>query len=123
MLGLVLHELTTNAAKHGALCAAEGRIEVAWRVVDGARLSLAWRERGGPEVNPRSRRGFGSRLLEEAVSYELQGRASLVLAPEGARYEVVAPLAELIDPAAALDRGGTSPRPAGCARTREGAPE
>jgi hypothetical protein len=57
------------------------------------------------------------------VSYELQGRASLVLAPEGARYEVVAPLAELIDPAAALDRGGTSPRPAGCARTREGAPE
>jgi PAS domain S-box-containing protein len=123
MLGLVLHELTTNAAKHGALCAAEGRIEVAWRVVDGARLSLAWRERGGPEVNPRSRRGFGSRLLEEAVSYELQGRASLVLAPEGACYEVDAPLAELIDPTVTLERGGASPRPEGRARTREGARE
>jgi two-component sensor histidine kinase len=92
-------------------------------VVDGARLSLAWRERGGPEVNPRSRRGFGSRLLEEAVSYELQGRASLVLAPEGACYEVDAPLAELIDPTVTLERGGASPRPEGRARTREGARE
>ena len=123
ILGLVLHELTTNAAKHGALGAAEGRIELAWRVIDGARFWLAWRERGGPEVNAKARRGFGSRLLEEAVSYELQGQASLELAPEGARYEITAPLQELIDPTAMLDRGGASPLPAGSARTRSGAPE
>jgi PAS domain S-box-containing protein len=119
ILGLVLHELTTNAAKHGAPGAPEGRVELTWRVVDGARFSLSWRERGGPKINPRTvRRGFGSRLLEEAVSYELQGRAALDLARDGARYELTAPLKELVEPAVMLER--TSPRPAGSARTREG---
>jgi two-component sensor histidine kinase len=123
ILGLVLHELTTNAAKHGALGAAEGRIDLSWRVPDGDRFCLAWHERGGPEVDPKARRGFGSRLLEEAVSYELRGEASLELAPEGARYELTAPLQELVEPTALLDCGGASPLPAGSAHTRSGTPE
>ena len=121
ILGLVLHELTTNAAKHGALSAPEGRIELAWQVIDATRFRLAWRERDGPEVRPGVRRGFGSRLLEKAVGYELQGQASLELAPEGACYEITAPLQELVEQTATLDRTCALPLPAGSAYIHGGA--
>jgi PAS domain S-box-containing protein len=122
ILGLVLHELTTKAAKHGALGVPEGRIELTWQVVDGTHLRLTWRERGGPEVHPQAKRGFGSRLLEEAVSYELLGEASLDLAPDGARYEMSAPLQELVENTFFLDRSSGLPLLAGSARTQIGSP-
>ena len=96
ILGLVLHELATNAVKHGALGTSEGGIELAWRVEDGVRFWFRWRERGGPAVCSPWQRGFGSRLLEQAVTYELQGQASLEFAPEGVRYEITVPLRELV---------------------------
>jgi two-component sensor histidine kinase len=70
---------------------------LAWRVDDGVRFWFGWRERGGPIVRSPRQRGFGSRLLDPAVSYELQGQASIELAPEGVRYEITAPLRELVE--------------------------
>ena len=79
-LGLVLHELTTNAAKYGALSTVAGRIEIAWREVhDGCppHVRLTWREVGGPPVVPPTQTGFGSRLIETSLSHALDGRARI----------------------------------------------
>ena len=65
-LGLVMHELATNASKYGALSVPAGRLAVRWTVRDvagGRRVDLQWTESGGPPVKPPSGRGFGSRLL------------------------------------------------------------
>jgi PAS domain S-box-containing protein len=88
-LSLALHELATNAAKYGALTAVEGRIHLAWRVEAGL-LHLSWRESGGPAVTPPTRRGFGSRLLEEGLVQDLGGETKLDYAPEGVRCEISA---------------------------------
>jgi PAS domain S-box-containing protein len=61
-VALVLHELATNAVKHGALSVAGGRVEIVWRV-DGDAKRLEWRERGGPPANAPTRRGFGSTMI------------------------------------------------------------
>ena len=94
---LVLHELATNAVKHGALGAPGGRVDVVWRI-RRQRFRLSWRESGGPAVSAPARRGFGSSLLERAVAYELQGQADLEFASEGVRYEIEAPLRNLVEP-------------------------
>ncbi|HTK35790.1 MAG TPA: MEDS domain-containing protein [Caulobacteraceae bacterium] len=88
-LSLALHELATNAAKYGALSVQAGRIEIRWLFEPG-RLRLIWQERGGPRVSPPARRGFGSRLLEEAISRDLAGGATVEYAPEGVRCELTA---------------------------------
>lgn len=87
---LVLHELATNAAKHGALTVAGGRIAISWSVQgDSTEPSLAfeWQERGGPPARPPEHRGFGSVLLENALSTSDRG-PSFVYAPEGFSYQV-----------------------------------
>ena len=99
-LALVLHELATNAVKHGALSAPGGRVRVGWAVEEveevegagGARLlRLRWAERGGPQVvAPPVARGFGTRLIEAVARHELDGGAELTFAPEGLRAEVTA---------------------------------
>jgi two-component sensor histidine kinase len=94
-LALVLHELATNAVKHGALSTPEGRVGVGWAVegTDCARrLRLRWRERGGPRVGPPASRGFGTLLIERAAAGELGGPAELVFAPGGLRAEITVPL-------------------------------
>jgi two-component sensor histidine kinase len=65
-LSLILHELATNAIKHGALSTDEGRVDVTWGGVPGA-LRIAWRESGGPGVTPPTREGFGSRLMRSGA--------------------------------------------------------
>ena len=69
-LGIVLHELGTNAGKYGALSAEGGRVALRWEVSrEGSadRLRLSWSERGGPRVAPPSQRGLGSRLIERGL--------------------------------------------------------
>ncbi|WP_420478321.1 MHYT domain-containing protein [Brevundimonas sp. FT23028] len=66
-LGLIAHELATNAAKYGALSLPEGRVEICWRVEADA-LHLQWREHDGPPVRSPERRGFGSRLITSSAS-------------------------------------------------------
>ena len=95
-LSMVLHELATNAAKHGALSAPEGRVAVGWEVAGppgATSLSLSWRETGGPPVALPARRGFGRVLIEQAVAHELGGRARLEFGPQGVSYALEADLA------------------------------
>ena len=102
-LAMAMHELATNAAKHGALSVPAGRVEVVWRVepsIDaagaaGRTLALEWSEHGGPPVPGQpARRGFGSRLIERGLPVQLGRGGSVVLefAPEGVRCRIRAPL-------------------------------
>lgn len=63
-MALLLHELSTNAVKYGALSAPAGRVKLEQIPDDGPNAHLRWSETGGPKVNPPSRRGFGTRLLD-----------------------------------------------------------
>lgn len=96
-ISLALHELSTNAAKYGALSRPEGRVEIRWKAEDN-RLHLSWSESGGPHVIPPSRRGFGSRLIERALGRDLDGQTRLEFAPEGVRCSITAGLAEAHGP-------------------------
>lgn len=85
-LGLVFHELVTNAAKYGALSTTEGCVRVRWQVRDqdgGPRLELTWSEEGGPMVSPPTRQGFGSRLIERSLQGDIDGEARLDFAETG----------------------------------------
>jgi PAS domain S-box-containing protein len=66
-LGLVIHELATNASKYGALSTGTGALEVDWRWEPGRRLVLTWREAGGPATAPPRRQGFGATLIANAA--------------------------------------------------------
>lgn len=88
-LALCLHELATNAAKHGALSTPGGQVRVAWRVDEAGgrpRLTLDWRETGGPPPQPSGRKGFGSRLLTRALTAQPNAKARLTFPREGARW-------------------------------------
>jgi PAS domain S-box-containing protein len=88
-LGMAVHELATNALKHGAWReAGEVLITVA---VDETRVLITWRESGGPPVAPPARRGFGSRLLQRGVAAELGGKVQLAFPQEGAVCTIEAP--------------------------------
>ena len=104
-----LHELATNAAKHGALSVKSGRVDIAWRIAAG-RLHLTWREDGGPGVGPPARRGFGLRVIEASFRDQLHGRAELSFAPPGFGCEIELPLASLASARreAELDVSGAS---------------
>lgn len=92
ILTLVLHELATNATKHGALSVPEGRVQVCWRAeeegAEALRARLRWVEVGGPRVQPPGRQGFGTRLLTTVAGHELDGHAHFDSRPEGVVYEL-----------------------------------
>ncbi|KZD20422.1 MEDS domain-containing protein [Tardiphaga robiniae] len=90
-LSLALHELATNAIKYGALSRPEGRVGVGWTVSEGI-LHLDWEESGGPPVAPPTRKGFGSRLLEEFVVRDLDGSTQLNFDVSGVRCNITARL-------------------------------
>lgn len=92
-LAMAVHELATNAAKHGALSVPDGRVRLAWRLGEG-RLALRWAEYGGPPVaGPPARRGFGSRVLERTLGAQLGGQVTLRWRPSGLVCEMALPLA------------------------------
>jgi len=96
-LAMVVHELTTNAAKYGALSAPGGSVEICWmpdlpEADERPQLRIDWIERGGPAVTEPEARSFGSRLIESSIAAELGGKARLIFAPEGVRCEIFIPL-------------------------------
>lgn len=105
-LALVLHELTTNAAKYGALSAAGGTVSVTWRVEDSGDLALSWSEAGGPPVAQPNRRGFGSTIIERSVPHELGGEAEVVHAPLGLQATFRIPARYISTAVAAPDKAG-----------------
>jgi two-component sensor histidine kinase len=90
-LSMALHELATNAAKYGPLSRPEGRVDLRWDVQQDE-LKLSWRESGGSLVVPPTRRGFGSRLIENALSAELDGQIHLEFLPGGVHCSITAAL-------------------------------
>ena len=99
-LAMVLHELATNAAKHGALSLPGGAVAVRWRAgggaEDGGMLRLRWTETGGPPVaGAPMRRGFGTRVVEATVRGQLGGTVERRWERTGLVVEVAVPLARL----------------------------
>lgn len=85
-LGLAFNELAANAVKHGAFSNETGKVLIEWTMEDqpdGQWLCLHWRESGGPTVAMPKRKGFGSRLIEQGLASELEGKIKLEYRPEG----------------------------------------
>jgi two-component sensor histidine kinase len=101
-IGMAIHELTTNAAKYGALADSSGRVAVAWTSQPdpaGTRLRLVWHEQGGPSVAPPQKQGFGSRLLHRVLTTQLNADVNMEFQPEGLRVSIEA----VLKPGAFLD--------------------
>jgi PAS domain S-box-containing protein len=94
-LGMAMHELTTNAAKYGALSVYGGKIDVTWSMtIEATRrtLNFDWIESGGPAVSPPKRQGFGSRLLQVVLPGQIQAAATIDYRREGVRMHCVVPM-------------------------------
>lgn len=90
-LGLALHELCTNAVKHGALARKSGKVKVRWTVAEDGTLTLIWRESGATVPAEPSRKGFGRMLLEDLVPGALAGSAVLAFEEKGVVWTLTAP--------------------------------
>lgn len=91
-IGFALHELATNASKHGALASPEGRVRICWRGPgQDDRLHIDWIETGGAPVSPPERRGFGHTVITSLVAQALQGKAELDFNADGVRWHLDIP--------------------------------
>jgi two-component sensor histidine kinase/PAS domain-containing protein len=91
-LSMALHELTTNSAKYGALSVAHGAVEVTWRI-DGAVVSMIWKERGGPALTSApTHEGFGTFLIRSTIENQLGGTLEMAWESDGLRCNIGFPL-------------------------------
>ncbi len=118
ILGMAIHELSTNAGKYGALSVTEGRIAIGWGLErDGAggdTFTMSWREHGGPPVSTPSRNGFGSAVIGAMTESSLDGKVDLDFLKTGLSWR-------LHCPAAGVSEGARS-APGAKARPELGAP-
>lgn len=94
-IGMAVHELTTNAAKYGALSTPNGRVEVSWKVgqaEDRDHLRIDWTERDGPLVEKPRRKGFGSTLLNRVLAAQCSATIEVSYEPAGVRCRMELPL-------------------------------
>jgi len=91
-MSMVIHELTTNAAKYGALSVPEGHITVSWKREPERGLVLHWIERDGPLVKAPQREGYGTSLIRDLLSFEFGGTVDHHFLPEGVTCEIALPL-------------------------------
>ncbi len=91
---MALHELATNALKYGALSTERGRVRIEWSI-DGNRFELTWQETGGPTVKEPTRTGFGSRMIERALSASVDGEAKVSYLAEGIRFQLLTTVAAM----------------------------
>jgi PAS domain S-box-containing protein len=104
-VAMVLHELTTNAAKYGAFSDRNGCVSLRWRWLRNGstgRLAIEWQEIGGPLVLPPRRRGYGTDVIGELVPFELDGTVELTFPRDGVKCCIEIP-AEWVSKAAPLD--------------------
>ncbi|NGP17122.1 sensor histidine kinase [Devosia aurantiaca] len=94
-LGLVIHELATNAAKYGSLSTRDGRIDVRTTGVDNETFRIEWRESGGPTVAVPTRKGFGQNVIARSLQYTPSGGAEIEYAPEGVICRIALPVEDL----------------------------
>lgn len=98
-LCLVLHELTTNAIKYGALSSGDATLTVHWSVIkspQGPRFILKWQENNvAHPLSATQHKGFGSRLIEQSIKHELNGNVELLVLPNGFSCTINIPLEEV----------------------------
>ncbi len=98
-IGLSLHELASNALRHGALSSPEGHVEIDWHFVEGEagrQLQITWREFGGPAARLPKRSGFGILVLSTITPRALGGKAELVADTDGLRWQLEAPVENIV---------------------------
>jgi len=100
IIGMVFHELATNAAKYGALTKDAGRVTITWKTGrsdnEGPIVDIVWQETGGPPVAPPRRRGFGSRLSGQGFAQETGATVDVDYEPAGVVCRIRMPLSERI---------------------------
>jgi two-component sensor histidine kinase/CheY-like chemotaxis protein len=98
-IGLVVHELSTNAVKYGALSGEDGRIEITWEIDSCAEptLSICWKERDGPAVVAPTHRGFGTTVVTRMVEMSLDGKARLDYSSTGLIWRLACPLKNVLE--------------------------
>lgn len=97
-MGLIFHELASNAVKYGALSSDEGKIIVTTKQrTRGAPVSIEWLERGGPKVNEPERIGFGRTVITRSLGYSPQGGATLAFEPLGIRCTISVPPEDVVN--------------------------
>jgi two-component sensor histidine kinase len=98
-IGLALHELATNAGKHGALSTDTGRVNIRWEA-DGETFTMSWTEREGPPVSAPVRRGFGTTVMKTMVERSVDGAVELDYARSGLTWRLICPTANALEPVA-----------------------
>jgi two-component sensor histidine kinase/CheY-like chemotaxis protein len=91
VMALAIHELMTNAAKYGALSVPEGKLDISWSLSPEGDCTIDWTETDGPVVQPPTRQGFGSKLIQTTIVYDLGGRADIHYAPSGMTARLLIP--------------------------------
>ncbi|WP_117191119.1 HWE histidine kinase domain-containing protein [Rhizobium terrae] len=115
VMALVLHEMSTNAAKYGSLSVEGGRLDIEWTRLSNGDCELFWTEDGGPPVSRPARTGFGSVLINRSVPYELEGQVKVDYPAQGVRARFLIPAKhvhrqeEPMEDAAAHDSGNSTP--------------
>jgi PAS domain S-box-containing protein len=117
-LALAIHELSTNAAKYGALSSLDGRLLVTWALTDG-KLAIDWQEKNGPPVAVPEKRGFGTNILLGSVEKQLSGVVKMDWNPDGLACRISIPAGTSVEHAdSPLERADSSSENA----TFQGAP-
>jgi PAS domain S-box-containing protein len=96
-IALALHELATNAAKHGALSSIKGNVSLTWQL-ESDTLTLQWEEDGGPRIKPPSARSFGLKVIRASIEQQLSGQTNFDWNAKGLRCDLSIPLAERLKP-------------------------
>jgi two-component sensor histidine kinase len=96
-MAMIVHELATNAAKHGALSTRGGKVMIAWRRAENETIGFRWTETGGPEVPPSRPRGVGSTVIARAAAH-LRAEVEADWPPEGLAFELRIPNAAIAAP-------------------------
>jgi two-component sensor histidine kinase/CheY-like chemotaxis protein len=99
-IGMVVHELSTNTVKYGALSGEEGQIDIGWRIdSSGAEpvFSICWTERNGPPIVAPTHRGFGTTVVTKMVEMSLDGETVLDYAPTGLIWRFACPLKNVLE--------------------------
>lgn len=98
-IGLVLHELATNAGKYGALSTEAGRVDFRWEMAVGDAFTVSWIERDGPPVSPPEQRGFGTVVIEAMAMHNVNGVVDLGYAASGMTWRLTCPAGKVLEQA------------------------
>jgi PAS domain S-box-containing protein len=99
-IGMVLHELATNAGKYGALSTSVGQVDLSWRLAPGrpeSRFAISWSERDGPPVEPPTRKGFGNTVLLTMAKMSLLADVNIDYASTGVIWRLECPAQNVIE--------------------------